>query len=109
MVLFKHWQRISASYDEHKHMHSSHFCFERSKTDNKAQHSLVETALPRGFKNQLPFGMLLPAVLQRAPGGTHALPGLKRSYLDISAFTEKKQFHGKTMFSQQNKKTVITS
>lgn len=76
----------------------SQFCFKRSKTDNKAQHFLVETTLPRGFRNQLPFEVILPAALQKGPRGTHALPGFKRSYFDISAVTEKKQFHSKTLF-----------
>lgn len=97
-ALFKPWQRISASYNEHKHKYWSQFCFERSKTDNKAHHFLVETTLPRGFRNGLPFERIPPAASQKGPRGTHALPGFKRSYFDISAIIEKKQLHRKTLF-----------
>lgn len=106
---FKHWQRISATYNERKCKHWSQFCFERSKTDNEAQHFLVETTLPRGFRNQLPFEMILPAASQKGPRGTHALPGFKRTYFDLSAVTEKNPFHSKTLFFTEKQKDSYKS
>lgn len=78
----------------------------RSKLDKKAEHFLVETALPRGFRAQLPFEMILPAASQKGPRGTRALPGFKRSYFDMSAVTEKKQFHSETLFFIASQKVI---